>query len=71
MEYIYTTAANGLTVRIPADWYPQWKEKQDEIRAGKSKAEAQTTERLRRPPRPPKQRRPEGRQTKKAPHLPA
>ena len=47
MEYIYTTAANGLTVRIPADRYPQWKEKQDEIRAGKSKVDPQMTERLR------------------------
>lgn len=33
-SYIYDEAANGLTVRIPADRYEQWKKRQDEIRAG-------------------------------------
>jgi hypothetical protein len=31
---IYATAANGMTVRIPADKYPQWKATQDKIKAG-------------------------------------
>lgn len=46
-EYIYATAANGLEVRIPADRYPQWKQAQDEIRAGKRKPQQQTAEQLR------------------------
>ena len=31
MEYVYATAANGLTVRIPKDKYPQWKEAQSKL----------------------------------------
>ena len=33
--YIYDTAANGMTVRIPLSRYEAWKKAQDEIRAGK------------------------------------
>ena len=46
-KYIYATAANGLEVRIPEDKYPQWKKAQDELRAGKRKADPLTAERLR------------------------
>lgn len=35
-KYIYAKAANGMTVRIPAEKYPAWKKVQDEIRAGKT-----------------------------------
>lgn len=34
-QYIYATAANGITVRIPAEKYEAWKKAQDEIRAGR------------------------------------
>jgi hypothetical protein len=34
-KYIYSKAANGMTVRIPAEKYPAWKKAQDEIRAGR------------------------------------
>ena len=33
-EYIYDVAANGITVRIPADQYDSWKAAQDRIRNG-------------------------------------
>ena len=34
MEYVYDKAANGMTVRIPADKYPQWKLQQEKLKAG-------------------------------------
>ena len=40
--YIYATAANGLTVRIPADRFESWKKAQDEIRAGTRQANPET-----------------------------
>lgn len=46
-KFIYATAANGLTVRIPAENFDRWQKAQDEIRAGKSQADRQTVERLR------------------------
>ncbi len=46
-KFIYDTAANGLTVRIPADRYEAWKAEQDKIRAGTSKADPRTVARLR------------------------
>ena len=33
-EMVYATAANGMTVRIPADKLEQWQKVQDEMRAG-------------------------------------
>ncbi len=46
-QFIYDTAANGLTVRIPADKYEVWRAEQDKIRAGTSQADPQTVARLR------------------------
>lgn len=46
-KFIYATAANGLTVRIPAEQYGSWKAEQDKIRAGTSKADQQMVEQLR------------------------
>ena len=46
-KFICATAANGLTVRIPAERYPQWKKAQDEIRAGTRKTSVQTEKQLR------------------------
>ena len=46
-KFIYATAANGLTVRIPAENFEQWQRAQDEIRAGKLQADPQMTEQLR------------------------
>lgn len=46
-KYIYATAANGLEVRIPVENFEAWSREQDKIRAGNSKAQAQTVERLR------------------------
>ena len=46
--YIYATAANEMTVRIPKDKYPQWKAAQDKIRAGeKINADPETVKHLR------------------------
>ena len=45
-SFIYATAANGLTVRIPADRYESWKKTQDEIRAGTYKDDPQTVKQL-------------------------
>lgn len=45
--YIYAEAANGMTVRIPEDKYPQWKKTQDEIRAGTYKRDPRMVEQLR------------------------
>ena len=47
--YIYDTAYNGLTVRIPADKYEQWKARQEEYRSGKRqpKADQELAEKLR------------------------
>ncbi len=44
MNYIYAKAANGMTVRIPADKYEKWKKTQDEMKQGKRPAEARQTE---------------------------
>lgn len=46
-RYIYATAANGMEVRIPAEKYPEWQKAQEEIRAGKRKADPQTAQQLR------------------------
>ena len=46
-KFVYATAANGLTVRIPADQYKNWKAEQDKIRAGTSKPNPQMLEQLR------------------------
>lgn len=46
-KFIYATAANGLTVRIPAEQYGSWKAEQDKIRAGTSKADPRMVEQLR------------------------
>lgn len=45
-KYIYAEAANGLTVRIPAERYPQWKAVQEEIKAGKRKTDPQQVRQL-------------------------
>jgi hypothetical protein len=44
---VYATAANGLEVRIPKDKYPQWKKRQDELRAGKTESDPETVRQLR------------------------
>lgn len=46
-QYIYAEAANGLTVRIPADRYDSWKKTQDSTRAGTYKRDPQMLEQLR------------------------
>lgn len=46
-KYIYAEAANGLMVRIPLDKYPAWQKAQEEIKAGKRKADPQTAQQLR------------------------
>ena len=46
-QYIYATAANGITVRIPAEKYEAWKKAQDEIRAGRKGDTSQTAKQLR------------------------
>ena len=46
-KFVYATAANGMTVRIPMSRYKSWKAEQDKIRAGTSKADPQMQERLR------------------------
>lgn len=46
-KHIYAQAANGLTVRIPAERYPKWKAAQEEIKSGRSKADLQTRKQLR------------------------
>ncbi len=46
-QYIYAKAANGLTVRIPANKYQDWQKAQDEIRAGKRKANPEMVKSLR------------------------
>ena len=46
-KYVYATAANGLEVRIPLDKYPAWQKAQEEIKAGKRKANPQTAQQLR------------------------
>ena len=33
-KFIYATAANGMTVRIPEEQFEAWQKTQDEIRAG-------------------------------------
>lgn len=38
--YIYDKAFNGMTVRIPADKYEQWKQRQEEYRTGKRQPKA-------------------------------
>lgn len=35
-DFVYDTATNGFTVRIPADKYAQWKVKQEEHKTGRS-----------------------------------
>ena len=45
-KFIYATAANGLTVRVPAERYEQWKKAQEELKAGKSKADPQMVKQL-------------------------
>ena len=45
-RFIYAKAANGLTVRIPLEKFERWKKAQDEIRAGKRKADPETVKRL-------------------------
>ena len=46
-KFVYATAANGVTVRIPASRYKNWKAEQDKIRAGTSKADPQMQGQLR------------------------
>lgn len=46
-EFIYATAANGMTVRIPAENFERWQAAQDQIRAGMSQPDLQMQEQLR------------------------
>lgn len=42
--YIYATAHNGLTVRVPMDKYPEWKKRQEEYKNGTRQPDPQVTE---------------------------
>ena len=45
-KYIYATAANGMTVRVPADRFEEWKQAQEKIRTGQPVDTKETQEQL-------------------------
>ncbi len=46
-KFMYVKAANGLTVRIPAENYDRWKAEQDKLKAGEDEPDRKMLEQLR------------------------